>query len=312
MRKISIVLLSFLLLSCAGGGKASLKDKNLIFKIGNSKVYLNEFLFYLQNNYKFAKEEKDSEVLSAILDDFIESRMLVFYLRERNLHPTASEIAEYIKFTGQEKKVSNFDINEKRMFALHISFILAEEKLKNYLIGQLPNIKEEEVTDYYEKHVEDYFREKTYCFIRFYSSHKDLLLEARRWLVKKRKKPDFIKLRYQDVKVSDTMCFEESELPEIFLKTLSGAKKNRVTKIVETTLGKSKLYNMFLLKSVQEQKKIPINEEYDNIVKKLKKIKLNLLTKKFKKDLMKKYKVIVYPDNLLIMDYKGKFEVEEQ
>ncbi len=312
MRIISALLFSLLLISCSGGGKAPLNDKNLIFQIGNSKVYLNEFLFYLQNNYRFAKEEKDSEVLSAILDDFIENRMLVYYLREKNMHPTASEIAEYIKFTGQEKRVSGYDINEKRMFALHISFILAEEKLKNYLNEQLSEIKEEEVTDYYEKHVEDYFREKTYCFIRFYSSHKDLLLEARRWLVKKRKKPDFIKMRYQDVKVSDEMCFEESELPEIFLKTLSKAKKNRVTKIVETTLGKSKLYNMFLLKSVIEQKKIPIDEEHDNIVKKLKKIKLNLLTIKFKKDLLKKYKVTVYPENLLIMDYKGKFRVEEK
>jgi len=312
MKIINVLLFFLLLVSCNGGGKTSSNENSLIFRIGNSRIYLNEFLFYLKNNYQFAQEQKDSIVLSNILDDFIESRMMIFFLREKNLHPTAAEIAEYIKFTGQEKLVSLYDINEKRMFALHISFILGDEKLKNYLVAQISPIETKEVRDYYEKHVEDYFKEKSYCFIRLYSSHKDLLEEARVWMVKKKKKPAFIKMRYQDVKVSEEQCFEESELPEVFLKVLEKAKKKRVTKIVETTLGKVKAYNMFLLKDTMEQKKNTFEEEYGNIEKKLKEIKLNMLTEEFRKNLLKKYKVIVYPDNLILMDYSGKFPVEDQ
>lgn len=309
--KFTLIFFLSLLLSC-GGGKVSSGDNNLILKIGENKVYLNEFLFYLKNNYEFAQEDKDSEVLSNILDDFVESRILIYSLREINLHPSSAEIAEYLKFTEQEKKVSLYDINQKRMYALHTSFIIGEEKLKNYLLNQVSTIDEKEVRNYYEKHIEDYFRERTYCFVRFYSSHEDLLIEARNWMVKKLKDIDFIKMRYQDIKVSEEQCFEESELPEVFLKVLVNAKKKKVTEIVETTLGKVKAYNMFLLTEVKEQKKITLDEEYKNIEKNLKENKLESLIKKFKINLLKKYRVVVYPDNLLVMDYMGKFPVEEK
>lgn len=311
MKNFLIIILSLLLLSC-GEGKVNEVDNNLIFKIGKNKVYLNEFLFYLKNNYQMALEEKDNIVLSKILDDFIESRILIYDLREKNLHPTPSEITEFIKLTGHDKEVALFDINLKRMYALHISFIIGEEKLKNYLEEKLPKISKKEISDYYEKHIEEYIKEKSYCFIRFYSSHKDLLSDARYWLVKKRKDEKFIKLRYQDIKVDDEQCFTESELPEVFLEVLQKTKKNKITKIIETTLGKTKAYNMFLLKKINKQKKVPLNEEYENIEKKVKEEKLENSIKMYKKNLLKKYKVKIYPENLIIMEYKGKFHLEEK
>jgi len=307
VRKLAFFLILSLTLSCGGGTVPPVPD-NVIARIDTQDVLREEFVLYLQANYADILEKKDEEILNRLLDNYLEQRALLNYLQTQNQLPSEKEIAEYLQLTGKTPLLHTYDLHEKRILALNTSLILAEEKFKNMVETETPLVTIEEAHNYYEQNINEFLKGESFCFIRFSSGYKDLLKDARYWLVSRKKSLDFFRKRYQDIQIEEN-CFQTSEIPDPFLKTLEKLKPGRVSRIVQTRLGASVSYNLLKMKEKVPPRKLPFEEVEDTIREKLFKQHLASLLARKKQDLLQNSRIIVYPNRILVFNYSGKFPV---
>ena len=308
MRKQILFLLAPLLFISCGGGNLSPVPDNVIASVGNQDVLREEFVLYLQSNYADILEKKDEEILNRLLDNYLEQRILLNYLQARHQLPSEKEISEYLQLTGKTPLLHTYDLHEKRILALNTSLILADEKFRNMVEKDTPLVTTKEARDYYEQNINEFLKGETYCFIRFSSGYEDLLRDARYWLVRRRKGLDFFRKRYQDIQIEEN-CFQTSEIPEPFLKTLEKLKPGRVSHIIQMQLGASVSYNLIKMKEKIAPRKLAFEEVEDNIRNKLFKQHLNNRIAKIKKEMIQQSRIIVYPSRILVFNYSGKFPV---
>lgn len=268
----------------------------------------NEFVLYLQENYADALEKKDEEILNRLLDSYLEQRALLNYLKSQHQLPSEKEIAEYLQLIGKTRVLNTYDLHQKRILALNTSLILAEEKFENLVSEEAPLVTTEEARNYYEQNINEFLKGESYCFIRFSTSYHDLLKDARYWLVHRRKGLDFFRKRYQDIAIEEN-CFQASEIPDPFLKTLEKLKPGRVSKIIQTQLGASVSYNLLKLKTKLAPRKLPFEEVEDTVREKLTTQRLQNLIKQKTQEILQKSRIVVYPDRILVFNYSGKFPV---
>ncbi len=310
-RVFYFLLIITLFISGAGCGKKTSHSPvpdNVIATIDDYYVFRNEFLFFVQLNYRDILEKKDQFILSRILDDYIKRRMIYLYLKEKNLLPKSDDIAEYIKFHKLERYYNSLDLKHKRYFVFFIILELDDEIFKNYLISEYVRVSDREIKDYYENKSEDFIKKKTYCFSRFHSKYKDLMEDARKWIVRKKRDENFVRFRYRDIDV-ESNCYNDDEIPEEFLKVLKKLRVGRVSKVIKIKIGTNEDYNMFWLKKVIPARKLKFEEVKDMIYNKIEMKKYSKVEEKVLKQINKKYRVMVYPSNILIFRYNGVFPV---
>jgi len=307
VQKLILFLLLPLLFSCSDGSLSPVPD-NVIACIDNQDVLREEFVLYLQANYADILEKKDEEILNRLFDGYLEQRVLLNYLQNQHRLPGEKEIAEYLQLTGKTRLLNTYDLHEKRILALNTSLILAEEKFKNMVAKGMPLITTDETENYYEQNINEFLKGESYCFIRFSSSYEDLLKDARYWLVRKKKGLDFFRKRYKDIQIEEN-CFQTSEIPEPFLKTLEKLKPGRVSRIVQTRLGASVSYNLLKIKEKLAPRKLPFEEVEDTIREKLSRQHLNKRIAEKKQEMLQQSRIVVYPDRILVFNYSGKFPV---
>ncbi len=295
-------------ISCNGEREKSPVSENVIATIDQYYVFRDEFLFYLNLNYRSVLEKKDSFLLSRILDDYIKKRMLYLFLKEKKILPTNEEIAEYMKFHGFDRFYKTLDLKKKRYFVFFMILNIDDEILKNFILKNYVNISEKEIEDYYKNKSEEFIKKKTYCFTRFHSKYGDLMKDARVWVVRKRRDENFIKLRYRDIDV-ETNCFEEDEIPEDFLKVLKKMKPGRVSNVIKLRIGEKEDYNMLWLKKIIPARKLDFEEVKDLIYNKLAMEEYARKEAEIFNLINKKYRVEVYPENILVFKYSGVFPV---
>ncbi|BBB31694.1 hypothetical protein TTHT_0041 [Thermotomaculum hydrothermale] len=303
--------LTILIISGVSCGKKSRKPpvpENVIATIDKYYVFRDEFLLYLNLNYKPILEKKDSFILSRILDDYLKRRMIYLYLKEKNMLPSNDAIVEYMKFHGFDRIYKKLDLKNKRYFVFFMILNLNEEIMKNHILKDYVHVDEKEIKDYYENRTEEFIKKKTYCFTRFHSSYKDLMVEARRWIVRKHRDETFIRLRYRDIEVEEN-CFEEDNIPEDFLKILKKMRPNRVSKVIKLKIGEKEDYNILWLKKVIPARKLKFEEVKDMIYNKIAMEKYSKKEEEIYSEINKKFKVIVYPENILVFKYNGVFPV---
>ena len=313
MVKKGILLAFFTILLITGVSCGKKKRKppvpdNVIATIEDYYVFRDEFLFYLNLNYKSVLEKKDDFILSRIFDDYIKKRMLYLFLKEKKLLPNNEEVAEYMKFMGYDRLYKTLDLKHKRYLAFFMILNLNEEKFKNYILQNFVKVSDKEIEDYYNSNSEEFIKKKTYCFVRFHSNYPDLMKDARKWIVRRKRDEVFIKLRYRDIDVEQN-CFQVNEIPEDFLKVLQKLRVGRVSKIVKIKIGAKEDYNMLWLKKVIPAKKLKFEEVRDLIYNKIAMKKYALKEEEFNKKIAKKYKVTVFPENILVFKYNGVFPV---
>jgi hypothetical protein len=307
VRKLVLFLLLPLLFACSGRNFSPVPD-NVIARIDNQDVVRDEFVLYLQANYADILEKKDEEILNRLFDNYLEQRALLNYLKSQNQLPSEKEIAEYLQLTGKTQLLDTYDLHQKRILALNTSLILAEEKFENMLSEEAPLVTTEEARNYYEQNINEFLKGESYCFVRFSTSYEDLLKDARYWLVHRKKNLDFIRKRYQDIEIEEN-CFQASEIPDPFLKTLEGLKPGRVSKIIQTQLGASVSYNLLTIKQKLAPRKLPFEDVEETIREKLTAQSLQKLIMKKKKEMIQQSRIIVYPERILVFNYSGKFPV---
>ncbi len=308
---ILVIILTILIISGVSCGEKHRKPpvpENVIATVDNYYVFRDEFLFYLKLNYSAILEKKDNFILSRILDDYLKKRMIYLFLKEKKLLPSNDAIVEYMRFHKLNKLYNSLDLKQKRYLVFFIVLNLNEEILKNYILDNYVKIDDKMLEDYYKNHADEFIRKKTYCFSRFHSKYKDLMLDARKWIVRKKRDETFIKLRYRDIDVEQN-CFEEDEIPEDFLKVLKKLKPRRVSKVIKIKLGEKEDYNILWLKRVIPARKLKFEEVKEMIYNKL---AMGMYSKKEEEIysiINKKFKVVVYPDNILVFKYNGVFPV---
>ncbi|PJB78526.1 MAG: hypothetical protein CO090_06750 [Acidobacteria bacterium CG_4_9_14_3_um_filter_49_7] len=307
MRKLVLLLLLPLLFACSGRNLSPVPD-NVIASIDDQDVVRDEFVLYLQANYADILEEKDEEILNRLFDNYLEQRTLLNYLKSQNQLPSEKEIAEYLQLTGKTQLLITYDLHQKRILALNTSLILAEEKFENMLSEEAPLVTTEEARNYYEQNVNEFLKGESYCFVRFSTSYADLLKDARYWLVHRKKNLDFFRKRYQDIEIEEN-CFQASEIPDPFLKTLEELKPGRVSKIIQTQLGASVSYNLLTIKQKLAPRKLPFEDVEETIRKKLAAQTLQKRIIKKTQEMIQQSRIIVYPDRILVFNYSGKFPV---
>ncbi len=310
MRKSGIFLAFFLLIIgiACGGGKPSPIPDNVIASIDTQDVLREEFVFFLRANYASILEKKDEEILNRIFDHYLEQRALLNYLQAHHQLPGEKEISEYLELTGKSRLLNTYDLHEKRILALNTSLILAEEKFENIVARNIPPVTTEQIREYYEQNINEFLKGETYCFIRFSSPYEDLLKDARYWVVQRKKGLDFFRKRYQDIQIEEN-CYQISEIPDPFLKTLEKLKPGRFSKIIQMNLGASVSYNMLKLKEKIAPRKLPFDSVKDNIQKKLLKKDLNKAIVLKKEKILQHSRIIVYPERILLFNYSGEFPV---
>ncbi len=306
-----VAFLTILIISGVSCGKKHRKPpvpENVIATIDNYYVFRDEFLFYLNLNFKEILEKKDNFILSRIFDDYLKKRMVYLYLKEKKLLPSNDTIVEYMKFHGYDRIYKTLDLKHKRYFVFFMVLSINEEVMKNHILKDFVKVKDKEVEDYYKNHIEEFIKKKTYCFSRFHGNYKDLMNDARKWIVKKHRDETFIKLRYRDIDV-ETNCFEEDNIPEEFLKILKKMRPKRVSKVIKLKIGTKEDYNILWLKKVIPARKLKFEEVRDMIYNKLAMEKYAKKEEEIYAMINKKYKVTVYPENILVFKYNGVFPV---
>ncbi len=310
-RLIVVAILTILIISGVSCGKKHRKPpvpEEVIATIDKYYVFRDEFLFYLKFNYKSILEKKDNFILSRILDDYIKRRMVYLYLKEKKMLPSNDTIVEYMKFHGFDRIYKTLDLKHKRYFVFFMVLNINEEVLKNHILKDYVKVSEKEIEDYYNNKTEEFIKKKTYCFTRFHSSYKDLMKDARKWIVRKHRDETFIRLRYRDIDV-ETNCFEEDDIPEEFLKILKKMRRGRVSKVIKLKIGEKEDYNILWLKKVIPARKLKFEEVRDMIYNKLAMEKYSKKEEEIYAMINKKYKVTVYPENILVFKYNGVFPV---
>ncbi len=303
-----ILTILFLGVSCGKkSGKPPVPD-NVIATIDRYYVYRDEFLFFLKLNYKTILEKKDSFILSRIFDDYIKKRMIYLYLKDKKLLPSNDAIVEYMKFHGYDRIYKTLDLKHKRYFVFFMVLDLNEEIMKNYIIQNYINIDEAKIKDYYKNHIDEFIKNKTYCFSRFHSNYRDLMQEARKWIVRRKRDETFIKLRYRDIEV-ESNCFEEDNIPDEFLKVLKKLRKGRVSKVIKVKIGGKEDYNFLWLKKVIPARKLKFEEVKDMIYNKLVMEQYSKKEEAIYSLINQRYKVKVFPQNILVFKYNGVFPV---
>jgi len=304
------VLLTAAVLLSVGCGRpaADAIPESVIATIGDQQVLREEFTFYLEANYADQLEAKDPVVLSTILDDYLDQRGLVTALHELGQAPTETEIAEYLKFTGQDQLLKSYDLKQKRMLALNTSLVLAEERLRNLVRDRIGPVTPEEIQAYFERNVNEFLRGETYCFTRYSSSYDDLLKDARYWLVSRKKTDEFIRKRYQDILIEED-CYQVADIPESFLQVLQKLKPGRVSKIVTTRLGTVESYNMFRLREKIPPRKLTLEEVSPMIEQKIRAARMDEAFQAERARLRGRVRITVYPDHILLFNYAGRLTV---
>lgn len=282
--------------------------RNIIAQINDQFILRDEFIFFLEANYAAILEEKDEPLLSTILDDYLEQRLLVSALAGRNRHPSQEEISDFLKLSGMEEPLKSYDLQQKRMLALNTSLILAEDKFKKMVAENLRPIPEEQLQRYYEQNINEFLKGEALCFIRFSSPYEDLLKDARYWLVSRRRDVDFIRERYQDIQIEED-CFAASDIPDTFLKPLKGLKVNRVSDIVDMQLGQVVIYSMFRLTQRIPPRKQSFEEVKDLIRHNLETRMLQAELKRRRSEMLQRARITVYPEHILVFNYTGRFPV---
>lgn len=281
---------------------------DVIAEINDQSILRDEFVFFLEANYAAILEEKDEPLLSTLLDDYLEQRLLVSELAKQNRHPSQAEIGEYLKLSGMEELLKSYDLQQKRVLALNTSLILAEDKFKTMVAENLRPIPEEQLQRYYEQNINEFLKGEALCFIRFSSPYEDLLKDARYWLANRRRDVDFIRQRYQDIQIEDD-CFPASEIPETFLKPLEELKVNRVSDIVEMQLGQVVIYSMFKLTQRIPPRKQSFEEVKEMIRQNLEARQLKTESKRRRGEMLRQARITVYPEHILVFNYTGRFPV---
>jgi len=282
--------------------------ESVIATINDQQVLREEFFFYLKANFADQLESKDATVLSAILDDYLEQRALVTVLHGMGIAPTEEEIAEYLRFMGQDALLKSTDLEQKRILALNTSLVLAEEKLRNLARKQVPDVTTKEIQAYYDQNVNEFLRGESFCFKRYASAYKDLLVDARYWIVSRKKKDAFIRKRFQDIQIEEN-CYETEDIPESFLKVLQKLKPGRMSPIVSTKLGTASSYNMFRLVRKIAPRKLDLAEVSRLIEQKIRSRRLADAVKEERARLRRQVRITVYRDHILLFNYAGKLPV---
>ncbi len=283
-------------------------EQDVIAEINDQFILRDEFVFFLEANYASILEEKDEPLLSTLLDDYLEKRLLVSELAKQNRHPGQEEISEYLKLSGMEELLKSYDLQQKRILALNTSLILAEDKFKTMVAENLRSIPDEQLQRYYEQNINEFLKGEALCFIRFSSPYEDLLKDARYWLVNRKRDVDFIRQRYQDIQIEDD-CFPASEIPATFLKPLEELKVNRVSDIVEMQLGQVVIYSMFRLTKRIPPHKQSFEEVKELIRKNLEARQLQAELKRRRSEMLRRARITVYPEHILVFNYTGRFPV---
>ncbi len=307
VRKLTPFLLLLLLIACGGGNPEQVPD-NVIATIDSQDVLRDEFVYYLQANYADILEKKDEEMLSRILDNYLEDRALLNFLQQKHQLPSEKEISQYLQLTGKTPLLESYDLHEKRILALNTSLIIGEEKFKNLVEKEVPLVTTDEAQTYYEQNVNEFLKGESYCFVRFSSGYEDLLKDARYWIVRRKKGPEFFRKRYQDIQIQEN-CFQANEIPDPFLKILEKLKPGRVSGIIQTKLGASTSYNLLKLKKKLAPRKLPFTQVEETIREKLFRRELNKEMNQKRKEIISQSRITVYPNRILVFNYSGKFPV---
>ncbi|GEM_PF-1608059 len=310
-RFLVATILTILIISGVSCGKKNKKPpvpENVIATIDRYYVFRDEFLFYLKLNYKSILEKKDNFILSRIFDDYLKRRMIYLYLKEKKMLPSNDAIVEYMKFHGYDRIYKTLDLKKKRYFVFFMVLNINEEVMKNYILQDFVKVSNDEIKDYYKNHIDEFIKNKTYCFSRFHSNYRDLMKDARKWIVKRKRDETFIRLRYRDIEV-ETNCFEEDDIPEEFLKILKKMRRGRVSKVIKLKIGEKEDFNILWLKKVIPARKLKFEEVKDMIYNKLAMEKYSKKEEEIYSTVNKKYKVTVYPENILVFKYNGVFPV---
>ena len=237
MRLIGPIILLFLVAGCAAGAEAPADDRP-IARIGNVWLSADSFREYLVEQFGAPSDlpEGDDDLLSRLLDQYLEEQILLAKARQRDLQVEEAEVERFLRSRSPYLEAAGGADRER--FLRNIRASLLTEKLKEGVIAERVEVSDEEIESFYRTNA-----------ARF---HRPTVVHLRQILVDEQEQAERLHRelaaapgRFQDLAEKHSVApdkgltgsYEEADLPEKIRTALAGLGEGELSPVVQDSQG---------------------------------------------------------------------------
>ncbi len=312
--KKRIILIFLLLLVGFAFGQETV-DKTLAV-VNDEIITLYDYQLRAKELYKFLSQRLHGEKLQKayeqqkkqLLDRMIEEKLLISKAKELDINADA-DIDLYIENIKKQNKIESDEKLKKILAKEGLKYEDWKNNLKKQIIqqkviqkamGDKFKIENSVLTDYYNKHKDEFKQEAEYDIMAIYlvndNYEGDEINNVKTKIDKELLKKDFSKVAEEfsseplKSKKGNLGVFKESELDSVILKTVKKLKKDEISDWLKYKQGWIKIK----LKNFKQAKIKPFKEVQDKIYEKLYRIKREKFLKKYIKKLKNEGYIKIY------------------